>query len=172
VARTFLFRIGSLGARQALGRGARGVHASRLRKPYAPCAKLSAGIIPSISQSAQRSENPIGGLCLITSGRSFEMVQKAVTAGFASLVSAGSADSTNGLVCGSGKAEALFTFAPRRAASIRRAPAGPDEKISRARESEQRRPNKFPLHRLVGNRCLAGVFIRSKNTLSHLQFWN
>jgi FdhD protein len=36
-----------------------------------------------------RSENPIEGFCLITSRCSFEMVQKAVTAGFATLVSAG-----------------------------------------------------------------------------------
>ena len=84
----------SLRARQPLSRDTRGAHASAwVTLEGALCTvREDVGRHNSLDKligALLRSENPIEGFCLITSRCSFEMVQKAVTAGFATLVSAG-----------------------------------------------------------------------------------
>jgi FdhD protein len=89
-----LSALDALRARQPLSRHTRGAHASAWVTIDGILCTVREDVgrhnsLDKLIGALLRSESPAAGFCLITSRCSFEMVQKAVTAGFSTLVSVG-----------------------------------------------------------------------------------
>jgi FdhD protein len=93
-AKAVAFALEALRARQPLSRLTRGAHASAWVTPEGALCTVREDVgrhnsLDKLIGALLRNETSSAGFCLITSRCSFEMVQKAVTAGFSTLVSVG-----------------------------------------------------------------------------------